>query len=164
MALAVDRDLVARQYVNGYADVFRNALPAFQGALAAGQPLETAIVTAYLSVLACYPDSLIARKRGLSVAQEATRRAAAVLSAGWPDHEEAISRCGEFDAWLRADGHARNPGATADLITATLYAALREGIIPLPRPVGSEGWDTALRSESSCPNPDATLSVFPRIA
>jgi triphosphoribosyl-dephospho-CoA synthase len=38
----------------------------------------------------------------------------------------------EFDAWLRADGHARNPGATADLVAAALYVALREGTIELP--------------------------------
>ena len=37
-----------------------------------------------------------------------------------------------FDAWLRADGHARNPGATADLMAAALFAALREGTIALP--------------------------------
>jgi triphosphoribosyl-dephospho-CoA synthetase len=28
---------------------------------------------------------------------------------------------------LRADGHRRNPGATADLIAAALFVALREG-------------------------------------
>ena len=31
-----------------------------------------------------------------------------------------------FDRWLRADGHARNPGTTADLVTACLFVALRE--------------------------------------
>ena len=32
----------------------------------------------------------------------------------------------ELDAWLRADGHQRNPGTTADLVAATLFADLRE--------------------------------------
>ena len=38
----------------------------------------------------------------------------------------------EFDAWLRADGHRRNPGTTADLIAASLFAAFRDGILPMP--------------------------------
>ena len=32
----------------------------------------------------------------------------------------------EFDAFLRADGHRRNPGTTADMIAAVLFAALRD--------------------------------------
>ena len=38
----------------------------------------------------------------------------------------------DFDAWLRADGHRRNPGTTADLVTASLFAALRDGMIAVP--------------------------------
>ena len=38
----------------------------------------------------------------------------------------------EFDTWLRADGHRRNPGTTADLVAASLFVALREGIITMP--------------------------------
>ena len=33
----------------------------------------------------------------------------------------------EFDAFLRADGNRRNPGTTADLIAAILFAGLRDG-------------------------------------
>jgi len=35
----------------------------------------------------------------------------------------------EFDRWLRADGHRRNPGTTADLVAACLFAAIRERTI-----------------------------------
>ena len=38
----------------------------------------------------------------------------------------------DLDAWLRAEGHARNPGSTADLVTACLFVALREGVLTLP--------------------------------
>jgi triphosphoribosyl-dephospho-CoA synthase len=140
MRLAADRDLVARQYAGDYREVFSEALPALGASLAAGRPLETAIVTAYLTVLANHSDTLIARKRGWDEARAASRRAADVLAAGWPDRDEGRARCDEFDAWLRQDGHARNPGATADLIAAALFAALRDGTIPLPRPAGRSGW------------------------
>ena len=63
MRLAADRDLVARQYANDYHEVFHEALPVLRSSLAAGRPLETAIVAAYLAVLAHHPDTLIARKR-----------------------------------------------------------------------------------------------------
>ena len=35
----------------------------------------------------------------------------------------------DFDFWLRSDGHRRNPGTTADLIAAALFAGLRDGWI-----------------------------------
>jgi triphosphoribosyl-dephospho-CoA synthase len=34
-----------------------------------------------------------------------------------------------FDASLRRDGHALNPGTTADLVTAVLFVALLEGVL-----------------------------------
>jgi len=37
-----------------------------------------------------------------------------------------------LDAWLRELGNARNPGTTADLVTACLFVALRDGTIKVP--------------------------------
>jgi triphosphoribosyl-dephospho-CoA synthase len=132
MTLAADRDSIARQYANGFREVLGEAMPALRESLQAGRPLETAIVAAYLNVLAHHPDSLIARKYGLAHASEVSRRAAGLLDAGWPEREEARLLCGEFDSWLRQPSNRFNPGTTADLVTAALYAALREGIIKLP--------------------------------
>lgn len=132
MRLAAGRDLVARQYATGFADVFDLALPALRPPIRAGRPAETAIVACYLACLAAIPDTLIARKRGLATAEEASRRASAVLGSGWPDSPAGVAALADLDLWLRADGHARNPGATADLTTAALFAALRDGTIPLP--------------------------------
>jgi triphosphoribosyl-dephospho-CoA synthase len=138
MALAADRDAIARQYVNGFADVLDRAAPCLSRWLTGGHPLETAIVATHLTLLNEVPDTLIARKRGAGVAAEASRRAGAVLAAGWPDGEAAPRLCEDLDRWLRADGHARNPGTTADLVTAALFVALRDGTIRLP--FRSEGW------------------------
>jgi triphosphoribosyl-dephospho-CoA synthase len=132
MALAANRDAVARQYVNGFADVFDHAVPALAASLKAGYPLEAAIISAHLHVLATMPDTLIARKRGAAVAAEAARRAAEVLNAGGPAAPVTQTQMAELDRWLRADGNARNPGATADLVTAALFACLRDATIQLP--------------------------------
>ena len=132
MRLAAGRDSVARQYVNGFADVLDLALAFLAESLGECHPLETAIVAAHLNVLARLPDTLIARKRGENEANEASRRAAEVIARGWPGDAEGVRLCEEFDRWLRAEGHARNPGTTADLVAAALFAGLREGIIALP--------------------------------
>jgi triphosphoribosyl-dephospho-CoA synthase len=130
MRMAAERDSIARQYANGYAEIFDLALPAFESALGTGQPLEAAIITSFLVLLADRPDSLIERKLGRDTAFEASRLAGELLAAGPVDVSSSDFQA--FDAWLRADGHARNPGTTADLIAAALFAALRTGTIAMP--------------------------------
>jgi triphosphoribosyl-dephospho-CoA synthase len=132
MALAQDCDLIARQYVNGFRDVFDDGLPALLRGLHTFGNLEDAIVGAHLELLARNSDSLIERKCGPAIAQEASRRARAVLDAGWPLTETGQRAFADFDNWLRADGNRRNPGTSADLVTACIFAALRDNDIGLP--------------------------------
>ncbi|MCI0457705.1 MAG: triphosphoribosyl-dephospho-CoA synthase [Gemmataceae bacterium] len=132
MALAADRDLVARQYANGYREVFDEGVPMLLEMLQRGAALETAVVGCHLHLMATHPDTLIARKRGRVEAEESARRARRVLDAGWPARPEEHAALRELDGWLRAEGHSRNPGTTADLVTACLFVALRTGIITLP--------------------------------
>ncbi|MDG3006396.1 triphosphoribosyl-dephospho-CoA synthase [Paludisphaera mucosa] len=140
MRLAADRDLIGRQYANGFEQVLREGLPALERHLGAGRNMETAIVGAFLELLGAHPDSLIARKLGDATSREASRRAREVLDAGWPDAEGGTKALRDLDAWLRGDGHRRNPGTTADLTAAVLFAALRAGTITLPRAAGPASW------------------------
>jgi triphosphoribosyl-dephospho-CoA synthase len=132
MALAAGRDLVARQYANGFREVLGEGVPALRAALERAGWLEYAIITCQMHLMAKFPDTLIARKRGRAEAEQSAALALRVLEAGWPDRP-AVSPLAELDHWLRAEGHGRNPGTTADLVTACLFAALREGIITLPQ-------------------------------
>lgn len=132
MALAADRDLVALQYANGFAEVFDDGAPALLAGLQRTGSIEGAIIFAHLHLMARYPDTLIARKRGQEEAAEVARRARGVLDAKWPKERAGWTALSEFDAWLRAEGHQRNPGATADLIAACLFVLLRENTITLP--------------------------------
>jgi triphosphoribosyl-dephospho-CoA synthase len=130
MGLAEQRDLVARQYCNLFADVIGIAAEIESG-ISRGLSLNTAIVHAHLRQLAASPDSLILRKCGPEVAEQARLRAERVLAAGTlggDDYERAVE---DFDFWLRSDGHRRNPGTTADLIAAALFVLLREGRVKL---------------------------------
>jgi triphosphoribosyl-dephospho-CoA synthase len=125
MALAAGRDLVARQHANGFAEVFDDGMPALVTGLQQTGSLEGAIVSAHVQLMARHPDTLIARKRGAAEAEEAARRARQALGQGG-------TALADLDAWLRAEGRGRNPGTTADLVTASLFVALRQGTIPLP--------------------------------
>jgi triphosphoribosyl-dephospho-CoA synthase len=131
MALGADRDLIARQYTNDFAEVWNDGISAISEGLRQTGSMEGAILFAQLTLLAKHPDSLIARKRGLSEAQDAGRRAAAVLDAGWPG-PAGWKAYRDLDTWLRAEGRQRNPGTTADLLTACLFILLREDTIRLP--------------------------------
>jgi triphosphoribosyl-dephospho-CoA synthase len=132
MALAADRDLVARQYANGFREVLEEGVPAILKGLADTASLEAAIVHCQLHLMARNPDTLIRRKRGVSEAGEATEKARQILAAKWPHTTEGWQLFREFDGWLRAVGHERNPGTTADLIAAALFVLLEEGGIQLP--------------------------------
>ncbi len=130
MQLAADRDTIARELVTGFNEV---ACVADEIARSyATEPLGEAIVVAALALQARCPDSLIARKLGVDMAKEASARAGAVLAERDVSRENYLcARC-DFDFWLRADGHRRNPGTTADVIAAALFVLLRTGRISLP--------------------------------
>ncbi|QDS97727.1 triphosphoribosyl-dephospho-CoA synthase [Adhaeretor mobilis] len=131
MQLAADRDLVAKQYTNGFADVhwLADRIETFENS---GEPFSGAIVRGYLELLSREPDSLIARKCGLSVAQEVGSRAAAVLERQGQDKEAFEGAIADFDFYLRSDGHRLSPGTTADLVAAALFVLLRDGRIGFP--------------------------------
>jgi triphosphoribosyl-dephospho-CoA synthase len=132
MALIAGWDLVARQYADGFREVFDEGVPVLRDSLAHTGWIESAIVLCHLHLMARYPDALIIRKRGQAEAEESAARAQRVLAAGWPQTAEGRAALAELDAWLRAEGRGRNPGTTADLVTACLFVALRERIIQLP--------------------------------
>jgi triphosphoribosyl-dephospho-CoA synthase len=52
-----------------------------------------------------------------------------VLGAGGVRSARGRRALARFDASLRQDGNALNPGTTADLVTAVLFVALLEGVL-----------------------------------
>lgn len=132
MRSAADRDMVARQYAEDFEHVLRFVVPSLCRGAQAGWSLTETIIHTHLRLLAQFPDSLIARKCGPDVAQQAADRAAAVLDTGEPGDDENLRALGDLDFWLRSDGHRRNPGTTADLIAAGLFVVLRERLIAAP--------------------------------
>jgi triphosphoribosyl-dephospho-CoA synthase len=133
MHLASDRDLVARQYVNAFADVREGVKTLRLEMRSLSRNVEIAIIQCHLELLALFPDTLVARKLGRDAAEDVSKRAKELIfgTPGWYT-DRGRSRFEAFDAWLRAEGNTRNPGTTADLVTGCLFVALREGTIQMP--------------------------------
>ncbi len=130
MSAAQDHDLIAAQYGNGFVDLFADAVRPLREKLEAGMILTEAIVETHVQFMSQHPDSLIARKCGVEIAEEAARRARVVVDAGAQDLDLYVRDLSELDFWLRSDGHRRNPGTTADFIGAAIFVGLIEGWLP----------------------------------
>ena len=131
MAVASERDMVARQYTSGFAELMETIVPYLLATHDQSSRLPAAIVRTHVMTMAEYPDSLIARKLGFAAAQEAADRAADTLDAGDIGEDRYHRALADLDFWLRSDGHRRNPGTTADLIAAALFICLRSGKLQL---------------------------------
>ena len=134
MALAADRDMIARQYANDFADVFDFGVPAFLAAFAKFGCIEAAVIDCQLRWLAEFPDSLIARKNGLAVAADVRQRVVTVQKLGGLETPEGRAAGVALDSYLRSDGNKLNPGTTADLVTACLFVALRQSKVKPSNP------------------------------
>ena len=123
MRLAADRDLIARQYASGFADVLALGLAAFAvPAHLAQMTIAQRVQRVYLAWLSAHPDSHIVRKQGATAACAVSAEAAIWRDrlASAPDAAESA----DFAAWdesLKARG--LNPGTSADLTVCTLFVA-----------------------------------------
>ena len=123
MQAAAPVDAVARQYVNGFADVCDRMLIWLRRGLDRGTNLADLIVEIQLRWMAEEPDGLIVRKAGREVAEEAQQLAVWALDE-WLETGQRNVRWQAFDTFLRNGDQTRNPGTTADLIAAALFALL----------------------------------------
>ena len=134
MTDAANRDRVARQYVTGYADVFDTGLPLLSDAR--GWEPRWTVLAVYLAFLAAFPDSHIVRKYGAVTAEDVRNTAVKfrdrLQSSGDPAH--MIDDLLAWDTDLKA--HNINPGTSADLTVATLFAHRVATILPTTRNSG----------------------------
>ncbi len=124
MQLAAGQDMVARQYVEGYAQIWTQALPLYVHGIARWQRPAWALTAVYLYWLSSVPDSHIARKYGeaaaLNVQQAARQHVEAFMALDNP--KNYLPALLQWDQSLKQQGI--NPGTSADLtvITAMLAA------------------------------------------
>lgn len=127
MRLASAQDMVARQYVDGYATIFSVALPLYRELMRRWERPAWALTGVYLYWLSTFPDSHIARKYGVataaSVQQAAHMHYQAFLALENPKH--SLPELLKWDHVLKEQ--KLNPGTSADLTVITaMCAALAE--------------------------------------
>lgn len=133
MAVAADRDRVARQYATGFADVFDLGMPVHAAGAARWSDPKFATLAVYLAFLSRFPDSHILRKYGADAAADVRRTAQkfdATLDAA-ADPASVVPGLLVWDKNLKERG--LNPGTSADLTVATLFGLRLQSVLPSAR-------------------------------
>lgn len=129
MASAADRDRIAWNYGNDFADIFTLGRPRFRDAMRRwGDPLW-ATTAVHFAMMAAFADTHIRREHGAAAAAaaqaEACRIDAELRRSARPG--ELLDDILSLDRRLKATGC--NPGTSADLTVATLFAERLDGIL-----------------------------------
>lgn len=136
MAEAAGRDRIARQYVTDFADVFDVGEPLFEAALTVAPDRRLAVLAAFLGFLAAFPDSHILRKQGPDAAEKVRRHASwlRVRALAARRLDDVLPELLAWDKELKDAGV--NPGTSADLTVATLFAHRLRSVLPTTRNSG----------------------------
>jgi len=133
MAEAADRDRVAGQYASDFHDVFALGEPVLEAALARGGERKWATLAVFLGFLSMFPDSHIVREHGPHIAEEVRGKAMRLreqLEAA-RDPAKLLPELLAYDRSLQE--RSVNPGTSADLTVATLFASRLRNILPSAR-------------------------------
>ena len=133
MSEAANRDMVARQYATDFADIFDHGLPLFESVSRRRGEAKWATLATFLGFLSAFPDSHIARKFGAETArcvQGTALNFARMLQAA-EQADQLLPALLTWDSALKAK--AVNPGTSADLTVATLFAHRLRTILPSVR-------------------------------
>lgn len=120
MTEAKDRDLIAKQYVTDFVDVFSLGFRCIEDFALRWNSVQWAAVACYMGFMAEFPDSHIRRKFGQEVAEQIKINAVPIATAFQDEDspEEATEMLMKFDKALKQKGV--NPGTSADLTAASL--------------------------------------------
>jgi triphosphoribosyl-dephospho-CoA synthase len=130
MAAAANRDRIAYQFSHQFRDIFDRGLTECRAAMLQWAEPKWATLAVYLGFLAAFPDTHIMRKYSAALAEEVRLTAAAhqqlLRNADTPE-----TLLGDLLAWDRAlKQRGINPGTSADLTVATLFAHRLTSILP----------------------------------
>ena len=128
MRVAAVRDRIAFQYDNDFIDIFETGRIALTAARARGDDPAGVTLEVYLAFLSAFPDSHVARKYGepIAIALCAEGKAFRARLAG---RAAAVRFTAALDWDARLKARRLNPGTSADLTVATLFADLLAAIL-----------------------------------
>ncbi len=127
MREAAPRDRIAYQYASNFDDIFVTGFASLEEAKEAEINPPLRAVNVYLSLLSRFPDTHIFRKFGADAAAAVQQEAREILPLFKACPHDCLTELLALDARLKARG--LNPGTSADLTVATLFAdRLRNGL------------------------------------
>jgi len=130
MAQAAPRDRIAYQYACAFEDIFERGEPLLEAALARTPQPGSAALAVYLGFLAAFADSHVVRKHGTATAEEVRRDSVAYYER-LQSIENPADLLPDLLAWDRSlKERGLNPGTSADLTVATLFAHRLRNILP----------------------------------
>jgi triphosphoribosyl-dephospho-CoA synthase len=124
MRLAAHRDGIAREYTTAFEVTFGIAVPALERARGDGLSWDDAVVETFLTMLAANIDTHVARRAGVTVAEDVSERAREVIGCGGVRTEAGRHAIEEMDRAIRDAGNIGNPGTTADLTASAIFVRL----------------------------------------
>lgn len=130
MAEAAERDCIAYQYSFQFGDIFDCGLTWFDLAAQRWIDRKWATLAVYLGFLSTVPDTHIVRKYGPAIAEE-VRHSAVEFERRLHATDKPQTLLSDLLAWdesLKERGI--NPGTSADLTVATLFARRLQSILP----------------------------------
>jgi triphosphoribosyl-dephospho-CoA synthase len=130
MMEAQDKDLIARQYSCDFADIFDLGLTELAKSRQRWEDPRWSTVAVYLAFLSRYDDTHIQRKYGVSAARRVRLQARSALERlhACSDPSVVVDDLLQWDAALKQN--RVNPGTSADLTVATLFASELDHLRP----------------------------------
>jgi len=119
--LSAQWDMLAYELTRTMPITFGIGYPTFKGSKESNG-INKATVQTFLTILAIYSDTLIARKYGVDIAQKVTEDANLIISEGGILTDKGFDMVHEFDKELVEKN--LNPGTTADLTASSIMVAL----------------------------------------
>ena len=128
--ISAEYDTISWEWVNDFSVTFDVGLPFLVRELRSKRDINVAVVDTYLRILSEIPDTLIARRQGLSTTKAISLRAKRVLRTGGMRTARGRRAVKEMDEALQRSGHPCNPGTTADLTASALAVLILCGYRP----------------------------------
>jgi len=128
--ISAEYDTISWEWANDFSVTFDIGFPFLRREVQSTGDVNTAVVDTYLRILSEIPDTLIARKQGMTRAKEISLRAKRVLRTGGMKTAKGRKAVERMDEALQRSGHRSNPGTTADLTASALSVLILDGYRP----------------------------------
>ncbi len=121
-------DNISKEWVTGMPITFEFGYPFVKRIYKTTRNINSTTVHTFMEILAKYPDTMVQRVHGESVANKVSERARVIVGKGGMLTATGRALIRELDGQLRRSDI--NPGTTADLTASSLMLAIIDGLRP----------------------------------